>query len=110
MGDKYPDNDKDDFNVLPEKFHTGGVFKGSGLKDDEVSLIASQGVQYVGPTVTGRWSGRCPERSQEPRTIIVTNALPASRLAALVVADYSEIEKRVMAQMAVPERLLGKKR
>ena len=106
MTGRYPPDDKDDFNVLPKKFHTGGVVRGSGLKGDEVPLIASQGGEYVVPTVTGRWSGRCPARSQEPRTDTVDVTVTRSDI---VGADFSEIEKRVMAQMAVPERMMGKK-
>ena len=82
--DKYPKGNAPDYNVLP-----------------------------AGPTVTGRWSSQKPEIQEvKPRTIIVTNG-PSPRavaIAAMVAQDYSEIEKRVMAQMVVPEELMGKKR
>ena len=69
------------------KFSKGGLIKGRG-----------KGVEYLGPTVTGRFSAKVPKgfnppRAQEPRVAEADDSV--------VACDFSEIERRVMANMQI---------
>lgn len=107
-----------------EGFHSGGPFK----TPTERFFPNSVEVQYVGPTRTGRWSSKMPLRSQEPRGPVEGNP-PAkddpttfifmtpkrhgkteAARKAMLSADLSDIEKRVMAHLNVSSAELARER
>jgi len=99
--------------------HTGGFFDESnptkGFFERTPTSRRPDGpeMQYLGPTRSGRWSSACPARSQEPRGPIPNKVEVKFMESPMLNADFADIEKRVMAQLAnktgVAEAMMGRR-